>query len=256
MSRRTTHARKRRRQLRTRHRSQAGAAPGQLIVTKEHVSGVIRVIAYGMDRWCEEIVADPGRLPEFVANYAVTWINIDGLGDINTIQAIGRLFDLHPLALEDVVNVHQRAKVEPYDEHLFICARMPVKYAAGDLPATGAAELGHLESEQVSFFLGPNFVITFQEKPGDCFDTVRDRLRRNLGRIRRDGADYLTYALLDAVVDSYFPVVEHFADELETIEDDVAQRGNKAVIDRIHLVRNELLLCAATSARIAKASTS
>ncbi len=161
----------------------------------------------------------------------VTWINVDGLGDTNTIRQIGELFGLHSLALEDVINVHQRAKVEPYSDHLFIVTR---------LIALTAPE--HLESEQISIFLGKNYVLTFQQRPGDCFDPVRERIRTSRGRIRAAGADYLAYALIDAVIDSYFPVVEQFADHLDDLEDEVAMRQSPEVIDRIHEVRNDLLL--------------
>jgi magnesium transporter len=155
---------------------------------------------------------------------------VDGLGNTNTIKQIGELFGFHPLALEDVINVHQRAKVEPYGEHLFIVTRLVALTAE------------HLESEQISIFLGKDFVVTFQQHTGDCFDPVRERIRTSRGRIREAGADYLAYALIDAVIDSYFPVVEQFADHLDDLEEEVAVGQSPTVTGRIHGVRNDLLL--------------
>ncbi len=179
----------------------------------------------------EKTVDHVDQLSNHFDETMVTWINVDGLGDTHTIRKIGELFGLHSLALEDVINVHQRAKVEPYSDHLFIVTRL-IALIAPD----------HLESEQISIFLGKNYVVTFQQRPGDCFDPVRERIRTSRGRIRTAGADYLAYALIDAVIDSYFPVVEKFADHLEELEDQVAMRQSPEVIDRIHEVRNDLLL--------------
>ena len=192
---------------------------------------MIQVIAFNGDEIVEEPVDDVDQLSHVLDETMVTWINVDGLGDANTIRKIGERFGLHSLALEDVINVHQRAKVEPYSDHLFIVTRQIVLTASE-----------HLESEQITIFLGKNYVVTFQQRPGDCFDSVRERIRASRGRIRSVGADYLAYALIDAVIDSYFPVVEKFADHLEELEDQVAMRQSPDVIDRIHEVRNDLLL--------------
>ena len=149
----------------------------------------------------------------------VTWVNVEGLGDANTIRTIGELFQLHPLALEDVVNTHQRPKAEPYPGNLFIVARMP--------------ELkDRLETEQVSLFLGKNFVVTFLEDPGDVFDCVRQYLRHGQGKIRQCGPGQLAYALLDALVDSYFPIVEEYGERLDALEDEVVSRPSRATIAR------------------------
>jgi magnesium transporter len=157
----------------------------------------------------------------------VVWVDVAGLGDATVIEAIGNLFGLHRLALEDVVNVHQRAKVEPYDTNLFFVARMPD--ARTENP-----------SEQISFFLGDRWVITFQERAGDDFGSVRARLRRG-GRLRGMGSDYLLYALIDSCVDAWFPVIETFGERLEHLEDGILERSRRDTIDQIYGIRRELL---------------
>ena len=140
---------------------------------------------------------------------------------------MGGLFHLHPLALEDAVNVHQRSKVDRYGDQLFITARVP-------------ADTVGFRTEQVSLFVGKNFVITFLEDPGDCFEPVRRRLRDDEGLIRRRGADYLAYALLDASIDAYFPLLETFGDRLEELEDEVIATPSRTTVGRIHDAKHDL----------------
>jgi magnesium transporter len=158
----------------------------------------------------------------------VVWVNVDGLGDEGVLSRLGNLFNLHRLALEDVVNVSQRPKVEPYEGHLFMVSRM-IHYE------------GPLETEQISFFVGENYVLTFQEYPGDCFDLVRQRIKSGQGIMRHAGPGYLAYALVDALVDAYFPVLEVFGERLEDLEDEVIARPASHVVGRIHVVKRELL---------------
>jgi magnesium transporter len=158
----------------------------------------------------------------------VHWINVDGLGDEATLRQLGEIFHLHRLALEDVVNTGQRSKVEHYADHLYIVAHQV------------HAE-GGLTSEQVSMFVGSNFVLTFQEYAGDLFDPVRVRIREGRGRMRHAGPGYLAYALLDAIVDFYFPVLERYGEQLERLEDEVINRPSQKSIARIHAVKRELL---------------
>jgi magnesium transporter len=213
-----------------RRRTQPGAWPGTVIGTPDALPPRIQVVGYGPDEIFEQEVETAGEAAELVGRLPVTWVNLDGLGDAETIQTLGRVFHLHPLALEDVVHVHQRAKVESYDDVLFIVARM--------------ASVGErLETEQISIFLGKNFVFTFQEeRPGDCLDPVRVRLRAGHGRIRRAGADHLAYSLLDAIIDGYFPVLEDFGNQLAELDDEVSERPRPEVVARIHQLRNDLLL--------------
>jgi len=185
-------------------------------------------MAYGPDTLHEQEVADLQSLRGYLQSWPVTWVNVTGLGDTTIISRIGEIFNIHRLALEDVVNVHQRAKVEQYQDNYFIVVR-----EIGDG--------GHLTSEQLSIFLGRNYVLTFQERAGDPFDPVRDRIRKGTGRIRSAGADHLTYALMDATIDHYFPVLEEFGERLEALEDAVMLRPEKQAMSRIHEMRQGLL---------------
>jgi magnesium transporter len=213
-----------------RRRTQPGERPGTVVSRPDAAPPTIHVIGYGPNQIFEKDVESADQVAELVGKLPVTWVNVDGLGDAETIKSIGRIFDLHPLALEDVVHVHQRAKVETYDEVLFIVARM-------------ASMEDHLETEQISIFLGQNFVITFQEElPGDCLGPVRDRLRGGYSRIRRAGPDLLMYSLLDATIDGYFPVLEEFGNRLAALDEEVAENPSPEVVARVHQLRNELLL--------------
>ncbi|MFH1265097.1 MAG: magnesium/cobalt transporter CorA [Planctomycetota bacterium] len=215
--------------LRFRRRTLPGSVPGTVAVDPEANRPVVRVIRYGPDNLEEKEVADLDSVGKLVDRQSVTWVDVQGLGDAATITRLGEIFNLHPLALEDVVNTHQRAKVEEYGEHLFIVARM----------LTGGEQLN---AEQVSVFIGANFVLTFQEKPEDCLDPVRKRLRKSGGRIRQLGADYLAYALLDAIVDAYFPVLEQYGEALDRLDDEISTRPSPGTVARIHQMRGDLLL--------------
>ena len=212
-----------------RRRTSPGATPGSIAVDPEARQSVVRVIAYDAGQFEDREIRSLDQLQEFLDRWPVTWLNVEGLGNAATIQKIGTVFRLHKLALEDVVNVHQRAKVEDYQDHLFITARM-VEFS------------GSLETEQISFFLGKNFVLTFQERPGDCLEPVRERIRKGQGQIRQSGADYLAYALLDAIIDNYFPVLEHYTERIEELDEQVTAGDAPRTIARIHSLRRDLLL--------------
>jgi magnesium transporter len=164
------------------------------------------------------------------------WLNVDGLGNIDTIKQVGEMFDIHPLALEDVLSLHQRAKVDIYDGHLFIATRMP-------LNADGETAEDHAiaDTEQLSICLGEDFVVTFQEVPGDVFDPVRRRLRAPTGQMRQRGTDYFAYALIDAALDAYFPLLEHYGEYVESLEIDVLQNPDHRHSERIHDLKRDLL---------------
>ena len=189
---------------------------------------VIRVISYDPVQVAEHSVAHVSELEPFrEPSAAVTWINIDGLGDRETFSRLGELFGLHPLALEDVVNVHQRPKFENYDDTDFVVMRMP-------------SLSPHLDLEQVSMFLGKGFVITIQERPGDCFEGLRARIRNNKGQIRKRGSAYLAYAVLDAIVETFFPVIEDYSERLEELETRVLANATENVVSEIHAIRHDL----------------
>ena len=213
-----------------RRRTRPGEKPGTVVSVPDAAPPRIDVLCYGPAEVFEKEATTPDEAAELVGRLPVAWINVDGLGDAEIIKSFGRLFNLHPLALEDVVHVHQRAKVETYDDVLFLVARM--------------ASIGErLETEQISMFLGKNFVFTFQEGlPGDCLGAVRERVRNGYGRIRKAGPDYLVYSLLDAIIDGYFPVLEEFGNRLATLDDDIEENPHPEVVARAHQLRNELLL--------------
>lgn len=204
-----------------------GAAPGTVIIDPEAPHPEVEVFQYSAESLSERKIHDVAEIAKFVGAPGVVWINVEGLGSERMLRGIAELFHLHPLALEDVVNVHQRAKVDRFGEYLFITARMP---KSND----------HLKTEQVSLFVGRGFVITFLEDPGDCFEAVRRRLRESDGLIRKRGADYLAYALLDAAVDAYFPLLERFGEALEELEDTVVVTPTPGIIGRVHDAKHDL----------------
>jgi magnesium transporter len=167
---------------------------------------------------------------------AVRWINVDGLTDMTVIHALAKKYDLHPLAIEDVLQVPQRPKVEDYcstSEHqarLFIVARMMMLVGQ------------RLHSEQISFFLGHSTLITFQESPGDLWQPVRQRIATGGSRLRQNDASFLLYTLLDAIVDQCFPILEYYSDCLEDLEDAVLARSRHELLEEIHTVKRELLV--------------
>lgn len=207
-----------------------GLAPGTLQIDPDSPKPRMRVMAYGPDGLFDEEIQHVDALKVLADKYPVIWLNVDGLGDEQTLRAIATAFDIHTLALEDVVNMNQRPKVEEYPDHLFVVAHMAMPDAAV------------LDTEQLSIFLGHKYVITFQEgQPGDCFESVRHRLRNGVGRIRRSGADYLCYALLDSVVDAWFPILDNFGVRLHQIEESVLSRPVSGHMARIRAVKWQLL---------------
>lgn len=187
-----------------------GLPPGTLI-DEPNASAKLRVLAYGPDKFVErEYTID--KLPsreELTRLGQILWIDVDGNRDANIVRGLGQRFGLHALELEDVNKGGQRPKLEDYGEHLFVVARI----------IDDDAE--ELDTEQTNLFLGRGFVVTIQERPGDCFEPVRERIRTARGRIRSAGSDYLAYALLDAAIDHFGVVVEAYGDRLEDLERDV-----------------------------------
>ena len=208
-------------------RVRAGSPPGTLMVDPEAQRPRMQVLAYGPDQCVDQELSDLALLPKLIAAHPVTWVNVDGLGDAQVLQQLGEMFDLHRLALEDVVNAHQRAKAETYGDVQFIVLRM-----------VNSAD--PLDTEQFSLFLGKNFVLTFQERPGDCLDPVRTRIRETGPRLRSSGPDYLAYALLDATVDGYFPVLERYGNVIEEIESEILHHPKQSVVHRLHELKQDL----------------
>lgn len=219
-----------------RRASRPGAVPGTIRPPKDALQTHLRAAVYDTrkTKTHDDVALDQiGQLQAAAASTSegILWLDVDGAGDGTPISEIGQQFGLHDLALEDVVNVHQRAKVEEFENHLFIVARMV------------AVVDGRVETEQISLFLGDRFVLSFQERPGDCLDALRRRLRARDSRLRRHGADFLAYAILDAIVDNYFPVLEYYGDLLDTLEERVEQRDVPGdVVRQLHQIRSDLLV--------------
>jgi magnesium transporter len=197
--------------------------PGQ-----ERTSAVpIQVMGFSPTAIVEESLTGTKAIADLRGRSEITWVNLDGTTDVTLIRELGTIFDLHPLALEDVVHTHQRPKVEAYADHLFIVLRMPN-------PGEG------LDFEQMSIFLGKTFVLTIQERPGDCMDSIRQRIRGSVGRIRTSGADYLAYAIIDAILDSFFPLLEAYSDRLDELERRTVAGTAPEIGSEIHAVRHDL----------------
>jgi magnesium transporter len=218
----------RRRTFPFRKQTEPGDAPGTLVAPVESPYPIIDIIAYGPVDMVELPRAGIDDIRRVCNEQQVTWVNVSGRGDAALIRKIGEVFGLHQLAMEDVMNLHHRPKVEEYDDHVFLVSQM---VSADPDVAT----------EQIALFLGKNYVLSFQERPGDCFDPLRNRIRQGKGRARTLSADYLFYALLDAIVDEYFPVLEHYGELLEKIEDDVVSRPDSRHIAALHDLKRELL---------------
>lgn len=208
-----------------------GSMPGTLLADPEAPKPKLRVLAYGPDGVVERELRDPHELRDVFPKSEVTWLDVQGLGDAALIERLGEVFGLHRLWLEDVLSTRQRPKVETYGEIRYLVVRA--------LERDGGE---HLETDQISIFLGPRFVVTFQERYGDCFDALRDRIRVGRGNLRSHGPSYLTYGLLDAVVDNYFPELERLGERLDTLEDVLIACPSTSCLNEIHAIRRELLV--------------
>ena len=218
-------------------------APGTVRVDPAAPKPVLTGVGYGGPGKLAEVPLAPADVPAFLEAHPVSWVNVDGLGDAKILSAVGEVFGLHPLELEDVTHTHQRAKLEEYADHLFVVADMtkPVPPDPGGEPG-GGPPVPQYKTEQISLFLGKGWVLTFQEEVGDCLGPVRERLRKKRGRIRDRGADYLFYALIDAVLDGYFPVVESLGDRLDVLDAEISDNSGRGVVARLHRLRGELLV--------------
>ena len=213
------------------HNPEVGARPGTLAIPPDSPPPKITVVQYDREGVERHEVVDPKELRALENTDRVTWVDVQGLGDENVIRAIGDAFDLHPVALENAVNVPQRAKTELYEHHQLVIARTPV--IGGD---------GVVWTPQVCFVLGEHYLLTFQERYFGFFDPVRERIQAGIGAIRVQGPDYLAYALIDAMIDRYYPVAQNLSDGLEELEDVVVENPHPDVLARIHALRRQLVV--------------
>lgn len=221
-------------------RIRPGALPGTLTPAETAETPRISVLTFTRARVDEAAVAGVDEAVARLAPGAITWINVDGLGDPDVFARLGEHFGLHPLALEDVLALAERPKLERYEKHLFLVLRS-IRLAGGARAESPAAPT-EVREEQISLFVGPEWVITVQERgDGDPFDPVRAAIRHGRGRVRDAGADYLAYLLVDAVVDAYFPVIEALNERIATLEEEAIASGSEETLLRIHRMRHELL---------------
>ena len=212
---------------------QPGLAPGSLVYTGEATTGPVRVSLIAYDENDIE-VRDPLSIDDALAHENpahIDWINVNGLHEVEVVEKVGAHFSLHPLTLEDIVSTGQRPKVEFFDSYVYIVLRMLSLDAENDL-----------RNEQVSLILGPGYVLSFQERDdGDVFDPVRERIEKSKGKIRRQGADYLAYALMDMVVDTHFLILERYGEIIEDLEEEVIDAPTPALLGRINGYRREMI---------------
>jgi len=213
--------------------NKAGLPPGTLfhVGEKKAEKARITIIDYDEAQFQEKEVETVEECSSFKDKPTVTWINIDGIHQVDIIEKIGKQFNIHPLTLEDIVNTEQRPKMEDYQDYIFVLVKM-LSYDDED---------NGIRPEQVSLIVGSNFVISFQEKQGDVFDPVRERIRKGKSRIRKMKADYLAYALVDTIVDHYFVVLEKFGEEVEGMEEELVTNPTPKTFQVIHTLKSELI---------------
>ena len=209
-----------------RHQPVVGSPPGVLEPNIDANAPVVRVMRYSATDLEERDRPDLGTVREMVHGTGVTWIDVVGIEDTEWLKKLGEILGIHPLAIEDIAHSPQRPKADEYENGLFLVLKMPD-------PSSGL--------EQVCMFVGPGFVATFQERGGDCFEAIRRRARNTGSRLRRRGADYLGFAIVDAIVDSYFPVVEHIGTNLDRLEERLTDPSLPTTGVEIQAQRREVL---------------
>lgn len=218
----------------SRHKKPPGTVPGTLIHTGVRTadSVQIRLIEYGPDIIRESDFEDIAGSLDIAQAQTMSWVNVDGLHEVGVVESVGERFGIHRLVLEDILSTSQRSKVEDYGDHLFVILKM----------LSFDRDTDSISAEQVSLVIGETFVFSFQERRGDVFEPVRERLRQGKGRIRSRGPDYLAYALMDTIVDSYFHILEAVGDRIEELEEQVLETPTLELLERIHHLRREMLI--------------
>jgi len=211
-----------------------GMPPGSLVYTgdKGHLPAKITITRYNeneiverhFDSFAEcQLVGDPGE---------VTWINVSGISKVTDLEKVGECFKIHPLVLEDILEVGQRPKVEDYDNYLYIVLNSILPVPEGE----------KLMAEEISLVLGPHYLLSFFAGDGDLYAPIRERLLQAKGRIRKKGADYLAYSLIDLVVDNYFVELEKFGDQMESLEDEVVANPSPQTLHDVHRFKNDMIM--------------
>lgn len=210
---------------------QPGSMPGTLSIPADASSSSIILIDYNKETATRLDEATPEDCAAYLDTESVSWVDVRGLGSEDILIRLGKVFNLHPLVLEDIVNVPQRPKIEEHPDQLLLIARMVTPKRSGGFV-----------SEQVSFVLGKHYLLTVQEEPDyDCFGPISERIRTGKGTIRSQGADYLAYALLDAIIDGFFPILEDYGEQIEALEEEVVTNPSRQTLEKIHALKRELL---------------
>ncbi len=213
--------------------TKSGLPPGRVVYigTKADSPVHITVFDYDVNGLRELTVAQAAECTRYMSSETSTWINVDGIHQTHIIEEMGKEFNIHPLVLEDIVNTHQRPKLEVYDKYIFIVFKMlDYDYATNEV-----------KIEQISLILGKDYIISFQENVGDVFESIRNRIRNPQSRIRQLGTDYLIYALLDRVIDNYFIVMEKLGEQLEDFEDEAFNNPGRHIAERLNKLRRETI---------------
>ncbi|MEH2195186.1 MAG: magnesium/cobalt transporter CorA [Nostoc sp.] len=211
---------------------QPGTLPGTIFIDADAPPPILFLIDYNQTNFIREQIETPEECIQYLDSESISWVDVQGLGSQDILQRLGKVFKLHPLVLEDIVNVPERPKIEDYEDQLLFISRMvvPKEKTCG------------FYSEQVSLILGKNYLLTVQEEPEhDCFEGVRSRIEKSKGIIRKQGADYLAYAVLDAIIDGFFPVLELYGERIEELEEEVIVKPNPQTLQNIYQIRRELL---------------
>ena len=221
------------RRILTRKIHKTGLAPGTPVHVGERrtESTKITVFEYDDAHIEERQLNSVEECKEWKKSPGVVWINIDGIHEISVVESVGKLFGIHPLVQEDIVNTNQRPKVEDYDSYLFAIVKMLYE----------DREASEIHAEQVSIIVTPKIVISFQERDGDVFSPVRERLRNGKGIIRQRGSDYLAYCLIDAIVDHYFLIMENLENRILPLEDQAVNDPTPQVMQSIHSLKSDLV---------------
>jgi len=213
----------------------AGLPPGTAIHIGEIKTDQVRisVIDYNQEQVESRVVEHVGECRLLSARReTVTWVNVDGLHQVDILEKIGQCFQLHPLTIEDILNTNQRPKLDIFDDYIYLVIRMPWL----------DQEQGGIGFEQVSFIVSGTQLITFQEREGDTFDAVRTRITKGMGRIRKMGTDYLLYALVDSVVDNYFVQLERIGEDIEDLELELVENPGPATMQKINYLKREMVM--------------
>ncbi len=208
-----------------------GLPPGSLVHIGERKPGKVTLHIFRYNAaGCEELQPERADQLSPPSDESVVWINVGGVHDVQVLETLGKQFSLHPLLLEDVANTDQRPKLDDYEEYLFLVIKM-----------LSLTERKEIAVEQVSLVLGRNYVLSFQENGTDVFQPVRERLRGGKGRLRQAESDYLLYALVDAIVDQYFAVLELMGERLEAVQQAVVVDPKPETLNDIHALKRQLL---------------